>query len=139
MSVIKVDIVSASESLYSGDAKRVFIPGKMGEIGVLPQHAPFLSSLRPGEVRVEHADGKFDSIYVSGGIVEVQPHIVTILSDTAIRADDLDEERALEAKQRAEEALANASGDHELVSTKAALMSAVAQLKILNAMRGSNR
>ena len=139
MSTIRLDVVSATESLYSGQAKRVFIPGKMGEIGVLPKHTPFLSSLRPGEVRVECEDGHVESIYVSGGIVEVQPHTVTVLSDTAIRAGDLDEQRALEAKQRAEEALVNIDDKHELASTKVALLESMAQLKMLNTMRGKNR
>lgn len=135
MATIHVDIVSATQLLYSGDAKRVFAPAKMGEIGVLPRHTPFLSSLRPGEVRVETEEGEIDSIYVSGGIVEVQPHTVTILSDTAIRARDLDEAKCLEAKQRAEEAVANAQSDIELASTKAALAEIITQLKIIEKLR----
>ena len=90
MSVIHVDIVSATEEIYSGDANCVFAPATMGEIGVYPQHVPLISTLKPGEVRVETENG-VESIYVSGGIVEVQPHTVTIFSDTAIRANDLDE------------------------------------------------
>ncbi len=135
MSTIHVDIVSATESLYSGEAKRVFVPAKMGEIGVLPKHTPFLSLLRPGEVRVEDVDNKQENIFISGGIVEVQPHTVTVLSDTAIRARDLDEKRALEARQRAQEEMDNASGEQELASTKAALLEAMAQLKMIENMR----
>lgn len=135
MSTIHVDIVSATESLYSGEAKRVFVPAKMGEIGVLPKHTPFLSLLRPGEVRVEDVDNKQENIFISGGIVEVQPHTVTVLSDTAIRARDLDEKRALEARQRAQEEMDNASGEQELASTKAALLEAMAQLKMIENIR----
>ena len=135
MSTIHVDIVSASESLYSGDAKRVFVPAKMGEIGVLPKHAPFLSSLRSGEVRVEYENDQVEYIYISGGIVEVQPHAITILSDTAIRAHDLDEERALEAKQRAEEVLSNATTEKELASTKIALLDALSQLQAIDNLK----
>ncbi|HIB30852.1 MAG TPA: F0F1 ATP synthase subunit epsilon, partial [Candidatus Thioglobus sp.] len=116
MSMIQVDIVSATESLYSGEAKCVFAPGVSGELGIYPQHLALLSTLRPGEVRVETESG-IESIYVSGGIVEVQPSIVTIFSDTAIRANDLDESKALEAKQRAEEEMANADTDHDITST----------------------
>lgn len=135
MNTIRVDIVSASELLYSGSAKRVFIPAKMGEIGVLPRHTPFLSTLRPGDVRIEYENDEVEHIYVSGGIVEVQPDVVTVLSDTAIRAGDLDEQRALEAKKRAEEALQNVSSEQELATTKAALFEAIAQLGMLDDLR----
>ena len=135
MSVIHVDVVSATEEIYSGDAKCVFAPASMGEIGVYPMHVPLISTLKPGEVRVETEDG-VESIYVSGGIVEVQPHTVTIFSDTAIRANDLDESKAIEAKQRAEEAMANAQSDQEVSTTQAALAESMAQLQMISKMRG---
>ncbi len=135
MSSIVVDIVSSSELLYSGEAKRVFAPGKMGEIGVLPKHTPFLSTLRSGEVRIETLAGENIYIYVSGGIVEVQPDTVTILSDTAIRSKDLDEKKALEAKQRAEDAIANSNADTDITHVKLLLAEAVEQLKIIKKLR----
>ena len=135
MSVIHVDVVSATEEIYSGDAKCVFAPASMGEIGVYPLHVPLISTLKPGEVRVETENG-VESIYVSGGIVEVQPHTVTIFSDTAIRANDLDESKAIEAKQRAEEAMANAQSDQEVSTTQAALAESMAQLQMISKMRG---
>lgn len=135
MSMIHVDIVSATESLYSGEAKCVFAPGSNGELGIYPQHLALLSTLKPGEVRVE-TDNGFESIYVSGGIVEIQPNIVTIFSDTAIRAHDLDESKALEAKKRAEEAMENADSDHDISSTQAALAESMAQLQMISKMRG---
>ena len=135
MSLIHVDVVSATEEIYSGDAKCVFAPASMGEIGVYPMHVPLISTLKPGEVRVETENG-VESIYVSGGIVEVQPHTVTIFSDTAIRANDLDESKAIEAKQRAEEAMANAQSDQEVSTTQAALAESMAQLQLISKMRG---
>jgi len=138
MSVIHVDIVSATEEIYSGDANCVFEPATMGEIGVYPQHVPLISTLKPGEVRVETENG-VESIYVSGGIVEVQPHTVTIFSDTAIRANDLDEAKAIEAKQRAEEAMSNAQSDQEVSTTQAALAESMAQLQMISKMRGKKR
>ncbi|MCS5592346.1 MAG: F0F1 ATP synthase subunit epsilon [Gammaproteobacteria bacterium] len=135
MSVIHVDVVSATEEIYSGDAKCVFAPASMGEIGVYPMHVALISTLKPGEVRIETENG-VESIYVSGGIVEVQPHTVTIFSDTAIRAHDLDESKAIEAKQRAEEAMANAQSDQEVSSTQAALAESMMQLQLISKMRG---
>ncbi|WXU00163.1 MAG: ATP synthase epsilon chain [Catillopecten margaritatus gill symbiont] len=132
---IHVDIVSATESLYSGDAKCVFAPASTGELGIYPKHVALLSTLKPGEVRVETEKG-VESIYVSGGIVEVQPDVVTIFSDTAIRAGDLDESKALEAKQRAEEAMSNSSGDQDLGSAQAALAESMMQLQMISKMRG---
>ncbi len=122
MSVIHVDVVSATEEIYSGDANCVFAPATMGEIGVYPQHVPLISTLKP-----------------SGGIVEVQPHTVTIFSDTAIRANDLDEAKAIEAKQRAEEAMSNAQSDQDVSTTQAALAESMAQLQMISKMRSKNR
>jgi F-type H+-transporting ATPase subunit epsilon len=135
MSMIHVDIVSATESLYSGEAKCVFAPGSNGELGIYPQHLALLSTLKPGEVRVETESG-IESIYVSGGIVEIQPNIVTIFSDTAIRAHDLDESKALEAKARAEEAMLDADSSRDISSTQAALAEAMVQLQMISKMRG---
>jgi len=133
--MIHVDIVSATESLYSGEAKCVFAPGSNGELGIYPQHLALLSTLKPGEVRVETESG-IESIYVSGGIVEIQPNIVTIFSDTAIRANDLDESKALEAKKRAEEAMLDADSSHDISSTQAALAESMVQLQMISKMRG---
>ena len=134
MSSIQVDIVSATESLYSGEAQHVSVPGAQGELGIHPGHMALLSTLKPGEVRVETGSGE-ESIYVSGGLVEVQPGVVTVFSDTAIRAHDLDESRAMEAKQRAEEAMSNAESDQDISSTQAALADAMAQLQLISKMR----
>jgi len=130
-----VDVVSATESLYSGEAKCVFAPASTGELGIYPKHMALLSVLKPGEVRIETESG-IHSIYVSGGVVEVQPDAVTIFSDTAIRANDLDESKALEAKQRAEEAMANAEGEKDISATQAALAESMAQLQMISKMRG---
>jgi F-type H+-transporting ATPase subunit epsilon len=110
----------------------------MGEIGVYPMHVPLISTLKPGEVRVETESG-MESIFVSGGIIEVQPGTVTIFSDTAIRANDLDESKALEAKQRAEEAMSNSQGDQDVTTTQAALADAMAQLQMITKMRSKKR
>jgi F-type H+-transporting ATPase subunit epsilon len=138
MSTIHVDVVSATESLYSGEANCVFAPSSTGEIGIYPKHMALLSTLKPGEVRVETEKG-VESIYVSGGIVEVQPDVVTIFSDTAIRANDLDESKALDAKQRAEEAMQNADTGHDISTTQAALAESMAQLQMISKMRGKKR
>ena len=138
MSVIHVDIVSATEEIYSGEAKCVFAPASLGEIGIYPMHVALISTLKPGEVRVETENG-MESIFVSGGIIEVQPDTVTIFSDTAIRANDLDESKALEAKQRAEEAMSNAQGAQDVSSTQAALAESLVQLQMISKMRGKRR
>jgi F-type H+-transporting ATPase subunit epsilon len=135
MSSIYVDVVSATESLYSGEAKCVFAPASTGELGIYPKHMALLSVLKPGEVRIETESG-IRSIYVSGGVVEVQPDVVTIFSDTAIRADDLDESKALEVKQRAEETMINAEGEQDISATQAALAESMAQLQMIRKMRG---
>ncbi|BBB24400.1 F-type H+-transporting ATPase subunit epsilon [Isorropodon fossajaponicum endosymbiont JTNG4] len=135
MPTIHVDVVSATESLYSGEALCVFVPASTGELGIYPKHTALLSTLKPGEVRVE-TDKGIESIYVSGGIVEVQPDVVTIFSDTAIRASDLDESKALEAKQRTQEAMENATKSQDISATQAALAESMAQLQMINKMRG---
>jgi len=105
MATIHVDIVSAEGEIHSGEARMVFAPAQMGELGIAPRHAPLLTALNPGEVRVETVDGKEESFYITGGMLEVQPHLVTVLADTALRGDQLDEATALAAKQEAEKAM----------------------------------
>ena len=135
MATIHVDIVSAEGEIFTGEAAMVFVPAVMGEIGIAPRHAPLITTLKPGEVRVQQASGEEQHIYVSGGALEVQPHLVTVLADTAIRAKDLDEAAALQAKQRAEEALANRSGAVDIAEAQAELLRAVAQLKAIERLR----
>ena len=111
---IHVDIVSAEGEIFSGSAEMVYAPAAMGEVGIAPRHTPMVTRLKPGEVRVDRGDGKqMQHFYVSGGILEVQPHMVTVLADTALRAADLDEAAAQQAKRRAEEAIANKSAEFE--------------------------
>ena len=137
--VIKVDIVSAEEEIWSGEGTMVFAPAEMGEIGIAPQHAPLLNRLKPGEIRVQQDSGDEQFFYVSGGLLEVQGHLVTVLSDTAVRAADLDEAAALEAQRRAEQALADRTGDMELAKAKAELIQAAAQLRAIQKLRGKGR
>ena len=134
MPTIHVDVVSATESLYSGEVSCVFVPASTGELGIYPKHTALLSTLKPGEVRIE-TDKGIESIYVSGGIVEIQPNVVTIFSDTAIRASDLDESKALEAKQRAQEAMENATESQDISATQVALAESMAQLQMINKIR----
>ncbi len=132
---IHVDIVSAEAEIFSGLAEMVFAPAVMGEVGVLPGHAPLVTTLKPGEVRVRLPGGEEQSFYVSGGMLEVQPHIVTVLSDTAQRAGDLDEAAALEAKERAERMLADRSADIDEAQARAELAQAAAQLQAIRRLR----
>ncbi len=133
-----VDVVSAEGEIFSGTAEEVFIPAEMGEIGVLPRHTPLISRLKPGEVRVKMS-GEETSIFVSGGMVEIQPHVVTVLADTGIRAQDLDEAKALEAKARAEEAMKNQEDTLEFAKAKSELLEAMAQLALLDKLRKKPR
>lgn len=136
---IKVDIVSAEEEIWSGEGTMVFAPAEMGEVGIAPQHTPLLTRLQPGEVRVQTEGGEEQFFYISGGMLEVQPHIVTILSDTALRAHDLDEAAALEAKRRAEQALEGRTTDIEFAKAKAELAQAAAQLRAIQKLRGKGQ
>ncbi|TPW15581.1 MAG: F-type H+-transporting ATPase subunit epsilon [Halothiobacillaceae bacterium] len=129
-----VDIVSAETQIFSGVAEMVFAPGAMGELGILPRHTPLLTHLKPGEVRVKTAEGE-ETFYVSGGILEIQPHVVTVLSDTALRAKDIDEAAALEAKQRAENALKDKTSEFEYAQAERELAEAVAQLQAIKKLR----
>jgi F-type H+-transporting ATPase subunit epsilon len=132
---IHVDIVSAESEVYSGLALMVFAPAEMGEVGIAPRHAPLISKLKPGEVRVKISENEYQEFYVSGGLIEVQPHTVTILADTAIRAHDLDEAAALQAKARAEELLSDKSDKIDYANAKIELIQAIAQLRTLDRLR----
>ncbi len=133
---IHVDIVSAEASIYSGLAEFVVVPAEMGEVGIYPRHAPMISRIKPGSVRIKKPDqADEDLIYVSGGILEVQPGVVTILSDTAIRGADLDEARVLEAKREAEEAMKNRTSAMDYAKAQAELAEAVAQLAAIQKLR----
>src|SRR5215469_16240289 len=122
---IHLDVVSLTESIYSGDAEFVVLPGVMGELGIYPQHAPLITQIKPGEVRIKiPGQDEPQIVFVQGGFLEVQPNVVTVLSDTAIRARDLDEAKALEAKRRAEEALQSRASKEEVATAEAELASA---------------
>jgi F-type H+-transporting ATPase subunit epsilon len=132
---IQVDIVSAEGEIFSGPATMVFVPGSQGELGIAPRHAPLLTTLKPGEVRVQSEGHEEQSFYVGGGALEVQPHLVTVLADTAARAKDLDEAAAVAARQRAEEAVRDRKDKVELAEAQAELARAVAQLKAIERLR----
>lgn len=134
MATIHVDIVSAEGEIFAGAAEMVFVPAKEGELGITPRHAPLLTLLKAGEVRVKTAEGE-TSVFVGGGALEIQPNRVTILADTAIRAHDIDEAAALAAKQRAEEALASKEDKIDQAQALAELAQAAAQLKLLEKIR----
>jgi F-type H+-transporting ATPase subunit epsilon len=135
MATIHVDIVSAEGEIFSGEAAMVFAPAAMGDIGIAPRHAPLLTTLRPGEVRVQTPGGEEQFFYVSGGAIEIQPHLITVLADTALRAKDIDEAAAMQAKQRAEEALRDRTGAVELAEAQAELARAAAQIKAIEKLR----
>jgi len=135
MSTIQVDIVSAEAEIFSGQASMVVVTGEEGELGIAPRHAPLLTRIKPGQVRVMLPEGGEEFYYVSGGMLEVQPHVVTVLADTAARAGDLDEAAALKAKEEAERALADRSADMEIAEAQAQLAEAVAQLAALERLR----
>ncbi|MEA3242372.1 MAG: F0F1 ATP synthase subunit epsilon [Pseudomonadota bacterium] len=132
---IHIHIVSAESEIFSGTANMVFAPAEMGEVGIAPRHTPLLTRLKPGEVRVQ-MDGQDEQFfYVSGGILEIQPHVVTVLADTAIRATDLDEAAAIQAKERAERAMDDKQSDFDYAKAQAELAEAVAQLRTINSIR----
>jgi F-type H+-transporting ATPase subunit epsilon len=137
---IHVDIVSAEAAIYSGLAEFVVVPAEMGEVGIYPRHAPMITRIKPGSVRIKAPDrAEEDLIFVSGGILEVQPGVVTILSDTAIRGADLDEARALEAKRQAEEAMKDRSSAMDYARAQAELAEAIAQLAAIQKLRKKGR
>lgn len=135
MSTIHVDVVSAEESIFSGEAKFVALPGEAGELGILPGHIPLITRIKPGAVRIEKADGGEEFVFVAGGILEVQPDCITVLSDTAIRGKDLDEAKATEARKQAEEAVKNAKSDVDLAKATSELAVMAAQIAALRKYR----
>jgi F-type H+-transporting ATPase subunit epsilon len=132
---IHVDIVSAEGQIFSGEATMVFVPGSQGELGIAPRHAPLLTTLKAGEVRVQSEGHEEQSFYVGGGALEIQPHLVTVLADTAARAKDLDEAAALAAKQRAEDAMRTRGDKVQIAEAQAELVRAVAQLRAIERLR----
>ena len=135
MSTIRVDVVSAEESIFSGDAKFVALPGESGELGILPGHIPLITRIKPGAVRIEKAEGGEEFVFVAGGILEVQPNHITVLSDTAIRGKDLDEAKATDARKEAEEAVKNAKSDLDLAKATSELAVMAAQIAALRKYR----
>ena len=135
MNTIHVDVVSAEESIFSGEARFVVLPGEAGELGIYPRHTPLITRIKAGSVRIETADGGEEFVFVAGGILEVQPNCVTVLSDTAIRGKDLDEEKANAAKLAAEEAIKNAKTDIDLARATSELTIMAAQLAALRKYR----
>ena len=136
MATIKVDIVSAEGEIHSGDAAMVFAPASMGEVGIAPRHAPMLTTLKPGEVRVQNEEGEEEAFYITGGMLEIQPNQVTILADTALRGDQLDEAAALAAAQQAEKALEGASEETDIVRATAELEEARARYRATQKIKG---
>ena len=133
---VQIDVVSAEESIFSGEAEFVVAPAKMGEVGIYPNHAPMITTLKSGSLKIKLADKKEEHlIYVSGGILEVQPGIITVLSDTAIRAKDLDENKAAAAKKAAEEAMKNKKSDIDYAKAQAELAEAIAQIQAIEKLR----
>lgn len=135
MNTIHVDVVSAEESIYSGEAKFVALPGEAGELGIYPRHTPLITRIKAGSVRIEKADGTEEFVFVAGGILEVQPNCVTVLSDTAIRGKDLDEEKANAAKAAAEEALKNANSEIDQARIASELYVIAAEIAALRKYR----
>ena len=135
MATIHLDIVSAEGQIFSGEASMVFVPGSQGELGIAPRHAPLLTTLKAGEVRVQVEGQEEQSFYVGGGSLEIQPNLVTVLADTAARARDLDEAAALAARQRAEDAVRNRSDKVEIAEAQAELARAMAQLRAIERLR----
>ncbi len=135
MATLHVDVVSAEEQIFSGEAKFVALPGESGELGILPKHTPLITRIKPGAVRVELADGSEEFVFVAGGILEVQPNRVTVLADTAIRGKDLDEAKATEALKLAEEARKNAATDLDLAKAQGEFAAMAAQIAALRKFR----
>ena len=131
-----VDIVSAEQQIFSGEADMVIAPGEGGELGILPEHTPLLTRIKPGTVRIQKQGAEEEVIYVSGGMMDVQPDRVTVLADTSVRAHDLDEAKAMEAERLAREALTNRTGAMEVAKAQAELAEAAAQLSAIRRLRG---
>ena len=136
MATIHVDVVSAEESIFSGEATFVALPGENGELGILPRHTPLITRIKPGAVRIVRADNQEEEfVFVAGGILEVQPGSVTVLADTAIRGHDLDEAKATEAKKQAEESMKNAKSDIDLAAAQGEFAAMAAQLAAIQKLR----
>lgn len=135
MNTIHVDVVSAEESIYSGEAKFVALPGEAGELGIYPRHTPLITRIKAGSVRIEKADGSEEFVFVAGGILEVQPNRITVLSDTAVRGKDLDEEKANAAKAAAEEALKNAKTEFDVAKAQSEMYVIAAEIAALRKYR----
>lgn len=138
MSTIRVDIVSAEGQIWSGDANLVIVPARMGDLGIAPRHAPLMTTLRPGDLRVQRDGQEELYFYVTGGILEVQPQQVTVLADTALRADQLDETAANEARHRAEEALKGATNREDLAHAQQQLVESAARYRAVQKLRGKS-
>lgn len=136
MATIQVDIVSAEGEIFTGEAVMVFAPAKMGEVGIAPRHAPLLTDLKPGEVRVEDSEGGERTFYITGGVLEIQPHLVTVLADSAMHADQLDEDAALAARERAREVLEGRHGEIDLAQAQAEMVEAEARYRAAQKLRG---
>ncbi len=136
MKNLKLEIVSAQKSMYSGDIKFVVVPGEDGELGIYPNHTPLITRIKPGTLRFKNSQNEEELIVVAGGILEVQPNLVTVLADTAIRANEIDEQRAQEAKQNAESALKTNTNDIDLAKAHAELAFAIAELSAIKKYRG---
>jgi len=135
MATVHLDIVSAEREIFSGEVEMVFAPAVMGEIGIVPGHSPLVTQLAPGEVRVKHLDGREEGFYVSGGLIEIQPKIVTVLSDTAVRAEDLDEAAVLKAKEEAQRQLHERSAEIDYATALADYAEVAAQLQSIQRLR----
>ncbi|GDX55589.1 ATP synthase epsilon chain [Methylophilaceae bacterium] len=136
VATVHIDVVSAEESIFSGEAEFIAAPAQMGEVGIYPRHAPMITSVKPGALRIKLADKNEEQlIYISGGILEVQPGVVTVLADTAIRGHDLDEAKANAAKKAAEEAMKNRSSDVDYAKAQAELAEAIAQIQAIQRLR----
>jgi len=135
MKTIQCDIVSAENAIYSGDVTMVIASGVAGELGIAPRHTPLITRLKPGQVRVHHTDGTEQEFYVSGGILEVQPDLVSVLADTAIRAKDIDEAAAIKAKEEAENLLQDSNKQYDLAQVQADLAKAVAQIQAISRLK----
>jgi F-type H+-transporting ATPase subunit epsilon len=139
MSTIRVEIVSAEGEIFSGEAEMLFAPAQMGELGIAPRHAPLLTNLKPGEVRVQTGEGEEQFFYVTGGILEIQPHLVTVLADSALRGDQLDEDAALAARNRAMEVLEGRHAEVDLAQAQAELVEAEARYRAAQKLKATGR
>jgi len=138
MSTLHVDVVSAEEQIFSGEAEFVALPGEEGELGIYPRHTPLLTRIKPGSVRIRRPGGEEEFVFVAGGVLEVQPHVVTVLADTAIRGKDLDEAKALDAQKRAHESLKSAQGAQDIAVVEAELAMLAAQIAAIRKLRSRN-